>query len=111
MPAYHANGVNLLLDQGHETMEGASGDDWIAVAQSMHAYLRFSMLGGIIAEQIRRLGCSARVHPVLDGDVLHLPLTLMAGIGELSRIGELVLNPFLGPRFKTASSPPTCRSG
>jgi hypothetical protein len=60
LPAYHANALNLLVDQGHETMEGASGDDWISVAQSMRAYLRFSLLGGIVAEQIRRLGYSAR---------------------------------------------------
>ncbi|MEO8080352.1 MAG: 4Fe-4S dicluster domain-containing protein, partial [Caldimonas sp.] len=103
MPAYHANGVNLLLDQGHETMEGASGDDWISVAQSMRAYLRFSMLGGILGEQIRRLGWSARVHSVLDGDVLQPPLLLLSGLGEVSRIGEVILNPFLGPRLKSGT--------
>ncbi len=103
MPVYHQNGVNLLLDQGHETMEGASGDDWIAVAQSMRAYLRFSMLGGIIGEQIRRLGYSARVHSVLDGDVLQPPLLLLSGLGEVSRIGEVILNPYLGPRLKSGT--------
>ena len=103
MPAYHANAVNLLLDQGHETMEGASGDDWISVAQSMRAYLRFSMLGGILGEQIRRLGHSARVHSVLDGDVLQPPLLLLSGLGEVSRIGEVILNPFLGPRLKSGA--------
>jgi reductive dehalogenase len=103
MPAYHQNGVNLLLDQGHETMEGASGDDWIAVAQSMRAYLRFSTLGGIIGEQIRRLGYSARVHSVLDGDVLQPPLLLLSGLGEVSRIGEVILNPYLGPRLKSGT--------
>jgi reductive dehalogenase len=103
MPAYHQNGVNLLLDQGHETMDGASGDDWIAVAQSMRAYLRFSMLGGIIGEQIRRLGYSARVHSVLDGDVLQPPLLLLSGLGEVSRIGEVILNPYLGPRLKSGT--------
>jgi reductive dehalogenase len=103
LPAYHANAVNLLLDQGHETMEGASGDDWISVAQSMRAYLRFSLLGGIIAEQIRRLGYSARVHSVLDGDVLQPPLLLLSGLGEVSRIGEVILNPFLGPRLKSGT--------
>ena len=56
LQAYHKNAISMLLDQGHETMEGASGDDWISVAQSMRAYLRFSLLGGIVAEQIRRLG-------------------------------------------------------
>jgi reductive dehalogenase len=103
MPAYHANAVNLLLDQGHETMEGASGDDWISVAQSMRAYLRFSLMGGVVAEQIRRLGYSARVHSVLDGDVLQPPLLLLSGLGEVSRIGEVILNPFLGPRLKSGS--------
>ena len=103
LPAYHANAVNLLLDQGHETMEGASGDDWISVAQSMRAYLRFSTLGGVVGEQIRRLGFSARVHSVLDGDVLQPPLLLLSGLGEVSRIGEVILNPFLGPRLKSGS--------
>ncbi|RPH44399.1 MAG: 4Fe-4S dicluster domain-containing protein [Burkholderiales bacterium] len=103
MPAYHRNAVNLLLDQGHETMEGASGDDWISVAQSMRAYLRFSLLGGILGEQIRRLGYSARVHSVIDGDVLQPPLLLLSGLGEVSRIGEVILNPYLGPRLKSGT--------
>jgi ferredoxin-NADP reductase len=84
-------------------MEGASGDDWISVAQSMRAYLRFSLLGGVLAEQIRRLGWSARVHSVLDGDVLQPPLLLLSGLGEVSRIGEVILNPFLGPRLKSGT--------
>jgi len=103
LPAYHRNALNMLIDQGHETMEGASGDDWISVAQSMRAYLRFSMLGGILAEQVRRLGWSARVHSVLDGDVLQPPLLLLSGLGEVSRIGEVILNPYLGPRLKSGT--------
>lgn len=103
LPAYHREAINLLIDQGHETMEGASGDDWISVAQSMRAYLRFSLLGGVLAEQIRRLGYSARVHSVLDGDVLQPPLLLLSGLGEVSRIGEVILNPYLGPRLKSGT--------
>lgn len=100
---YHTNAVSMLFDQGHETMEGASGDDWISVAQSMRAYLRFSLLGGVIAEQIRRLGYSARVHSVLDSEVLQPPMLLLSGLGEVSRIGEVILNPFLGPRLKAGT--------
>lgn len=103
MPAYHPHALNLLVDQGFETMEGASGDDWISVAQSMRAYLRFSLIGGIVAEQIRRLGWSARVHSVLDGDVLQPPLLLLSGLGEVSRIGEVILHPYLGPRLKSGT--------
>ncbi len=98
---YHSNAISMIIDQGHETMEGASGDDWIACAQSMRAYLRFSLLGGVLAQHIRNLGYTARVHSVVDEEVLHPPLLLLAGLGEVSRIGEVILNPFLGPRLKS----------
>jgi len=98
---YHSNAISMIIDQGHETMEGASGDDWIACAQSMRAYLRFSLLGGVLAQHIRNLGYTARVHSVMDDEVLHPPLLLLSGLGEVSRIGEVILNPFLGPRLKS----------
>ncbi len=97
----HDQAISMIIDQGYETMEGASGDDWISVAQSMRAYLRFSLLGGVIARQIRNLGYSAKAHTVLDGEVLQPPLLLLSGLGEVSRIGEVILNPFLGPRLKS----------
>ena len=93
----------MIIDQGYETMEGSSGDDWIAVAQSMRAYLRFSLLGGVIAKQIRNLGYSAKAHTVMDGEVLQPPLLLLSGLGEVSRIGEVILNPYLGPRLKSGA--------
>ncbi|NRA99521.1 MAG: 2Fe-2S iron-sulfur cluster binding domain-containing protein [Rhodobacteraceae bacterium] len=97
----HDQAISMIIDQGYETMEGASGDDWISVAQSMRAYLRFSLLGGVLAQQIRNLGYSAKAHTVLDGEVLQPPLLLLSGLGEVSRIGEVILNPFLGPRLKS----------
>jgi len=97
----HDQAISMIIDQGYETMEGASGDDWISVAQSMRAYLRFSLLGGVIAKHIRNLGYSAKAHSVLDGEVLQPPLLLLSGLGEVSRIGEVILNPYLGPRLKS----------
>jgi reductive dehalogenase len=97
----HDQAISMIIDQGYETMDGASGDDWISVAQSMRAYLRFSLLGGVIAKQIRNLGYKAKAHTVLDGEVLQPPLLLLSGLGEVSRIGEVILNPFLGPRLKS----------
>ena len=97
----HNTAISMIVDQGYETMEGASGDDWISVAQSMRAYLRFSLLGGILAAPIRSLGYSAQPHTVLDGEVLQPPLLLLSGLGEVSRIGEVILNPYLGPRLKS----------
>ncbi len=99
---YHRYALVLLIDQGFDTMEGASGDDWISGSQSMRGYMRGAEITGQIAELLRRQGVPARAHTNIDSDVLHIPLILMAGLGELSRIGELVLNPFVGPRFKSA---------
>lgn len=97
----HDQAISMIIDQGYGTMEGSSGDDWISVALSMRAYLRFSLLGGVIAKQIRNLGYKAKAHTVIDGEVLQPPLLLLSGLGEVSRIGEVVLNPFLGPRLKS----------
>ncbi len=99
--AYHPYAVVMLIDQGFETMEGSSGDDWVSGAQSMRAYMRGALLAGVMAAHLRRLGHSSRVHSNAYSELLHIPAMLMAGLGELSRIGELVLNPFIGPRSKS----------
>jgi reductive dehalogenase len=98
---YHRYAVVMLIDQGYDTMEGASGDDWISGAQSMRGYLRGAGIAGVMAEFLRAHGHPARPQTNADSDVLQIPLILWAGLGELSRIGELVLNPFVGPRFKS----------
>ncbi len=98
---YHRYAVVMLIDQGFDTMEGASGDDWVSGAQSMRSYLRGAEIAGVMADFLRGQGVPARPQTNADSDVLHIPLILWAGLGELSRIGELVLNPFVGPRFKS----------
>ncbi|MGB0576123.1 MAG: reductive dehalogenase [Alphaproteobacteria bacterium] len=98
---YHKYAIVIVTDQGFETLDAASGDDWISNVQSQRAYLMGSTIACTVADYIRQLGYPARAQTATKSDVLHLPLTLLSGMGELSRIGELVLNPFLGPRFKT----------
>lgn len=98
---YHRYAVVMLIDQGQQTVEGACGDDWISGSQSMRAYMRGAEVAGTMAETLRQLGHEARPHTNLESDLLHVPLVLLAGLGEQSRIGESAVNPFLGPRFKT----------
>ncbi len=97
----HDQAISMLIDQKYDALDGSSGDDWISVALSMRAYLRFSLLGGVVAEQIRRLGYRAKAHTATDSDVIQPPLLLLSGLGEVSRIGEVILNPYLGPRLKS----------
>ncbi len=98
----HKYAVVIVIDQGWDSFEGSSGDDWASGAMSYRAYLNGSTTACIVADYIRRLGYPAQAHSNADGDVLQIPLMLLAGLGEMSRIGELVLNPFIGPRHKTA---------
>lgn len=98
----HKYAIVMLIDQGYETMAGSSGDDWISASQSYRAYLRGAEVATVVSGYINELGYEAQAHTNSDSDVLHIPLTMLAGLGELSRIGEVVLNPFLGPRFKTS---------
>ncbi len=98
----HKYAVVVAIDQGWETMAASTGDDWISGGQSYRAYLKGSTVVTIVAEYIRRLGYEAQAHSNADGDVQQVPLMLLAGLGELSRIGEVILNPFIGPRHKTA---------
>lgn len=97
----HKYGIVLLIDTGFETLAASSGDDWISGSQSYRAYQKGALIACNIASYIRQLGYETRAHTSQDSLVLHTPLILLAGLGELSRIGEVVLNPFLGPRFKS----------
>jgi reductive dehalogenase len=98
----HKYAIVVVIDQGWDSFEGSSGDDWISGAMSYRAYYHGSTVATIVGDYIRRLGYPAQAHSNAHGDVQQIPLMLLAGLGEMSRIGELVLNPFVGPRHKTA---------
>jgi epoxyqueuosine reductase QueG len=56
-----------------------------------------------LAEHIRSLGYSSVVeHPVGDSDLMHIPIGLKAGFGELGRHGSII-HPKLGPLFRMGS--------
>jgi 3-chloro-4-hydroxyphenylacetate reductive dehalogenase len=98
----HKYAIVFLIDQDFKTYNGALGYDWISNSQSMLSYSTTAFISCIMASYIRRLGYPARAHHARDYQVLIPPLLLWAGMGEMSRIG-IVVNPFLGPRFKAAA--------
>jgi epoxyqueuosine reductase QueG len=56
-----------------------------------------------LAEHIRSLGYSCEIeHPVGDSNLLHIPIGLKAGFGELGRHGSII-HPKLGPLFRMGS--------
>jgi epoxyqueuosine reductase len=56
-----------------------------------------------LAAYVRSLGFACKVeHPIGDSDLLHIPIGLKAGFGELGRHGSII-NPRLGPLFRMGS--------
>ncbi|HKR02992.1 MAG TPA: reductive dehalogenase domain-containing protein [Bacteroidia bacterium] len=56
-----------------------------------------------LADYIRSLGYDCKIeHPIGDSDLLHIPIGLKAGFGELGRHGSII-HPKLGPLFRMGS--------
>jgi epoxyqueuosine reductase len=56
-----------------------------------------------LAAHIRSLGWACTIeHPIGDSDLLHIPIGLKAGFGELGRHGSII-HPTLGPLFRMGS--------
>lgn len=98
----HKYAIAIVIDQDWKTADATVGNDWISNSMSFMSYSASGFIACILADYIRRLGYPARAHHARDYQVVVPPILLKAGIGEMCRIGDIVLNPFLGPRFKAA---------
>jgi len=99
----HKYAIVFLIDQGWRTFNGGLGSDWISAGQSMKSYSTSGFIATVVANYIRRLGYEAEPHFSGHYKVLMPPLVLLSGLGEMSRFGGAILNPFLGPRFKASA--------
>jgi reductive dehalogenase len=98
----HKYAISIVIDQDWRTAAAFNGNDWISNAMSFVSYANSGFIACILADYIRRLGYPARAHHAMNYQVAVPPILLWSGIGEMSRMGDVVVNPFLGPRFKAA---------
>lgn len=98
----HKYAISIIIDQDYKTASTTVGNDWISNSMSFVAYSTSGFIACILADYIRRLGYRARAHHARNYQVVVPPILLWAGIGEMCRIGDIVVSPFLGPRFKAS---------
>jgi len=102
----YPNAIVIVRRKDRQMGEASTGTDLMGTALSFQAYLPCAVIAHTMSNYLRRLGF--RAAPQHAGraasrryQVTVPPLLLMAGIGEVSRVG-VILNPFLGLNYKAA---------
>ncbi len=98
----HPFAVVLLYNQDFKTTTMASNGYDGGTFGSRRAYLYNGIMSDVLARYIRNFGYEARSHHNENYQVMVPPILIAAGMGELSRVGDCVLHPYLGYNYKAA---------
>ncbi len=96
----HRYAISIVVEMDYKRMRYSPG--WIDNAEVGLGYYNAAKVAVPLAAYIRELGYPARAHFFINEWVLHVPIAVMAGLGELSRNGILITGPF-GPRVRLAT--------
>ena len=96
----HKHAISLVVGSNVNLIK--TGPVLSEIMEMMRVYTILAKASVTLASYIRNLGYPARAHHAMNYQVVVPPILLWAGLGEMCRIGDMVLNPFLGPRFKAA---------
>ncbi|MBI1735874.1 MAG: 4Fe-4S dicluster domain-containing protein [Candidatus Rokubacteria bacterium] len=96
----HRYAISMAIPMEHENLRNSpSFVDGAAVGK---AYMESSKLAVHLAAYIRELGWPAKAHFFINEDVLHVPIAVTAGLGELARNGSIITRRF-GPRVRLST--------
>lgn len=96
----HRYAISMAIEMEPENLRNSpSFVDGAAVGK---AYMESSKLAVHLAAYIRELGWPAKAHAFINEDVLHVPIAVTAGLGELARNGSLITRRY-GPRVRLST--------
>ncbi len=97
----HAMAIVVGQRMAYEAFVTVPSED--AAIECLRIYESLGEVVIALAQDLRDAGWPAVVeHPIGDSSVLHIPLALKAGFGELGRHGSII-HPDLGPLFRIGS--------
>ncbi|MFQ5827128.1 MAG: hypothetical protein ACE5IA_07200, partial [Dehalococcoidia bacterium] len=96
----HRYAISLGVEMNLEKVKAAPS--YIDNAEVGLRYHHGARVAVELAAYIRELGYPARAHHTANEEVLHVPIAVSAGLGELGRMGILVTRRY-GPRLRLAT--------
>jgi len=96
----HAYAISVGVEMARSHF--ANSPDFIDNAAVGKGYLDVAKVAVSLAAWIREIGWPAKAHFFISEEVIHIPIAVEAGLGELARNGSLITRGF-GPRIRLAT--------
>lgn len=96
----HKYAISLGKEMNYNMMR--AGHSYIDSAEVGRTYAAIANVAIQLAAYIRELGYPAKAHFLTHEEVMHVPLAVKAGLGELGRIGFMLSREY-GPRLRLAT--------
>jgi len=87
----YKNAIVILYPMDHDEMQYVTTNR--AGTETMRAYMEISKTAIKLSQKIRKMGWRARAY-CEGADLLHIPLSINAGLGELGKHGSLISREF-----------------
>jgi len=96
----HKYAISIAVEMEHENY--ANSPSFIDNASTGKGYLESAKVVVSLAAWIREIGWPAKAHFFISEEVIHIPIAVEAGVGELARNGNLITRKY-GPRVRLAT--------
>ncbi|MDA2934305.1 hypothetical protein MYX82_08170 [Acidobacteria bacterium AH-259-D05] len=96
----HKYAISIAVEMEYENY--ANSPSFIDNAATGKGYLDSAKVVVSLAAWIREIGWPAKAHFFISEEVIHIPIAVEAGIGELARNGNLITRKY-GPRVRLAT--------
>ena len=93
----HPYAISVAVQMERENY--SNSPSFIDNASTGKGYLDVAKVTVSLAAWIREIGWSAKSHFLIDEEVIHIPIAVEAGIGELARNGNVITRRY-GPRIR-----------